>query len=262
MSKLLSLHPELRVPIQLGPLAGTRGIDTIRTIPLSSDGFLAREGSRLVIYINERLPSARQRFTCAHEIGHTYFSSPRPSGSATISCQTGFANRPKQEEYLCDVFAAELLMPTKAVEDMLHKEGVSIKTAQRMALGFHVSLSAAVWRMCEMAGDEVGFIWFRPMGKPTDPDDVKLRVDWGAFPTRERTYLPRHDSVPRNSLVAKSFSSNQVVRGIEKVDLGALRGKRYLTCQRLNEAVLCLVFLDEPSDHDRRYRPPEPLLET
>ena len=63
--------------------------------------------------------------------------------------------------------------------------------------------------MVELANENVGLIWFKKMGKPSNRADVKLRLDWGVFPRLQRVYLPRYDSVGADSLVTKAFLSNQ-----------------------------------------------------
>ena len=237
--------------IPIGLLIEARGINRVVEMRLHSDGFLAREGDELVIYVNKELGAARRRFTCAHEIGHTYVGVPSINDFSTRGsvlnqpgCHTEFARHDKAEEYLCDIFAVELLMPKESTEPLLTRYGVSVLCVQRIASAFGVSLSAASWRMAELAGGNVGIIWFKKMGKPSDPTHVKLRVDWGAFPHQERVYLPRYDSVKEDSLVAKAFWSRQIVMGCEKMDLGSIRGFKYLICKRFRNAVLCLVSND------------------
>ena len=232
----------------IGMLAQARGISRVVEMRLGSDGFLARDGSDLVIYVNSQLGAARRRFTCAHEIGHTYVgahavgaTSARLKNNSCEGCHTGFPRHDKEEEYLCDVFAAELLMPKESVEPLLSQYGVSVRCVQRIRLAFGVSLSAASWRMAELANENVGIIWFKRMGKPGNPADVKLRLDWGVFPHQERVYLPRYDSVRQESLVTKAFVSGQTVEGAEKLDLGSIRGTKFLHCRRFHNAVLCVV---------------------
>lgn len=259
--ELLSCLPSLRCPIPLEPLAEARGIKRIAAIRLDSDGFLFNDGTNLIIYVNSRLSKARQRFTCAHEIGHTYFkqsSAIRPSRVGrwdSPGCRTEFADRNKEAEYLCDIFAVELLMPSVPAERIVNTYGPSFRCVQQLASAFQTSVSAAAWRMCELATENVGILWFKAMGKPNDTSNRKLRLDWGAFPKKSRMYLPRFDAVPPNSLISKCFHSQQPVEGSEKLSFGSLRGTRYLACKYFANGVLALVFLHASPNDKQGYYP-------
>jgi len=243
-----------RSQVPILALAQARGISRIVEIPLHSDGLLAREGNELVIYLNKQAGVNRQRFTCAHEIGHTYLGNPLLNESSTKGkvgkdkgCYVEFTQQNSVDEYLCDIFAVELLMPREDVESLLNQYGASIKCVQRISSIFGVSLSTAAWRMAELASENLGVIWFKKMGKPNCPEDVRLRVHWGVFPHQQRTYLPRYDSAKADSLVVKSFLSGQVVEGPEKMDIGSVRGLKHLVCKRFYNTVLCLVFENMPT---------------
>lgn len=246
--ELLSSLPSLCCPVPLEPLAKARGIQRIAVIKLDSDGFLFKDGTNLIMYLNSQLTSARRRFTCAHEIGHTYFSkstasTPLPADRQdSLGCQTEFAELNKVEEYLCDIFAMELLMPSALAQRFIEADGPSFRCIQHLTSAFQVSISSAAWRMCELATENVGILWFKAMGKPNDLNDTKLRLDWGVFPKSKRMYLPRFDAVPTGSLVSRCFLSRQSVEGSEKADFGSLRGTYYLSCKCFENSVLCLVF--------------------
>lgn len=250
--ELLSSLPSLCCPVLLEPLAEARGIKRIAKIKLDSDGFLFNDGANLIIYVNSQLNNSRYRFTCAHEIGHTYFKKPAVSvlspvsGQNPLGCRTEFAQRGAEEEYLCDIFAVELLMPSTITQAIVDREGPSFRCIHQLASAFHVSISAAAWRMSELVEANVGIIWFKPMAKPSDPNNIKLRLDWGSFPRRSRTYLPRFDAVPRDSLISKCFTTQQTLEGFEKIAFGSVRGVQYLACKRFGKSVLCLVLPEPP----------------
>lgn len=252
--ELLSSLPSLPCPVLLEPLAQMRGIRRIARIKLDSDGFLFNDGTSLIIYVNSQLSNSRYRFTCAHEIGHTYFKKPALSVLSPVSrqnslgCRTEFAELGTEEEYLCDIFAVELLMPSTLAQGIVDREGPSFRCIHQLASAFRVSISTAAWRMTELARANVGIIWFKPMPKPSDINDIKLRLDWGVFPRRSRAYLPRFDAVPQDSLISKCFTSRQTLEGLEKIAFGSVRGVQYLACKRFGKSVLCLVFPEPPQN--------------
>ena len=83
-----------------------------RLVPVQTAGFIDRTGGRIVVA--QEFQSTYRRFTGAHEIGHwllhpklTYHRDRPLKGNERLIPQ-----RPP-EEYEADVFAAELLMPSK-----------------------------------------------------------------------------------------------------------------------------------------------------
>src|SRR5207253_2591845 len=85
-----------------------------RTIPL--------KGGRVQIEYNPNRPRARVRYSIAHEIAHTFFS----------DCSERVRNRTTQQNYeaetdewelemLCNIGAAELLMPTGSLAELKDK---------------------------------------------------------------------------------------------------------------------------------------------
>lgn len=80
---------------------------------LSRDGMLVPVEGGFIIKLNSQRPLVRQRFACAHEIGHTFFydlSGPRPwRPSQSVSSYWA-------EEDLCYQFAEEMLMPSLQIK--------------------------------------------------------------------------------------------------------------------------------------------------
>jgi len=250
--ELLASLPTLSCPVPLEQVAIARGIKRIVKAKLDSDGFLFKDRRGFAIYVNRILSEARHRFTCAHEIGHTYFEKTTAGVLShtdkweSLGCLTEFVERDKEEEYLCDVFAVELLMPSALVQGIVEREQPSFRCIHALTSLFKVSTSAAAWRMCELAHENIGIIWFKLMGKPSNSDDIKLRLDWGTFPQQSRIYLPRFDAVRIDSLISKCLASGQILEGFERLSFGTLRQTHYLKCKRFGKSVLCLVSPTEP----------------
>ena len=101
-----------------------------RTVPIGSD--------RIQIEYNPSRPKQRIRFSIAHEIAHTFFA----------NCAERVRNRASREsvssedwelEMLCNIGAAELLMPTGSLPDFQRKaltvEGLLELRKQYRSLG-------------------------------------------------------------------------------------------------------------------------------
>jgi Zn-dependent peptidase ImmA (M78 family) len=104
-----------------------------------------REGQDAEIYVNASDSSNRQRFSCAHELGHYV---KRVSGREDDSW--GYIDRrgptasqgTDPEEIFANQFAAELLMPEQLVRDMAGDLG-----AAGLAVEFAVSVGAMKYRL-------------------------------------------------------------------------------------------------------------------
>lgn len=90
------------------------------------------------IYINQFESKARQRFTCAHEIGHYVERTRNEDNSYTFrDRRSGKADTP--HEWYADFFAANLLMPQAAFEELVEVHGA---TCSELVDYFGVSISA------------------------------------------------------------------------------------------------------------------------
>jgi hypothetical protein len=88
--------------------------------------------------------ASRFRFTKAHEICHTFFYELVPE-EKFVPHSTDPA-----EERLCNIGAAELLMPVEMVEAEASREDVSIAALQRISKRFRVSAAAMLLRLREL----------------------------------------------------------------------------------------------------------------
>ena len=100
------------------------------------------DGFRIVI--NRSASASRARFSLAHELCHTFFYElvpeikflPRPTDSA--------------EERLCNLGAAELLMPAKLVKRESKGHPICLKTLEQLATFFRVSNEAMAFRLNQL----------------------------------------------------------------------------------------------------------------
>ncbi len=134
-----------RFPVD--PFVIARALDIrVKKIDVDSNvagGIWAKKGYPPVVFLNSKDHPNRQRFTCAHELGHFYlrqgddefeFMDYRDSVSATGTDPV---------EVFANNFAACLLMPEEKVME-LAKQGF---TTIRMADFFGVSHEAMGWRL-------------------------------------------------------------------------------------------------------------------
>jgi Zn-dependent peptidase ImmA (M78 family) len=147
-----------KLPIEPFAIAETLGLK-VQRIALEPDvsGMLAkRPGEDPQVYVNAADSNVRQRFSCAHEIGHYIKRTTGPKGAGdTKDDEWGYIDRrgpsasrgTSPDEIYANRFAAALLMPGERIE-VLTAEGLG---PVAMAAQFDVSLDAMTFRLDNLA---------------------------------------------------------------------------------------------------------------
>jgi len=112
-----------------------------RLVPLTSD--------RYKIEYNPNQPQARIRFSIAHEIAHTFFPDCREQ-VRNRAAHHQLTGHDWQLEMLCNVGAAELLMPMGSFPEIGEAE-ISIDQVLRMRERFQVSTEAVLLRSLKLS---------------------------------------------------------------------------------------------------------------
>lgn len=205
--------PQLPLPINLRLLAARRRIATVVSKTLDCEGLLFEtDDGTFTVHLNSRHGRHRQRFTLAHEIGHTLFlaleSERRPD---RVWIEDFALNRPlkrKQDvEWLCNLAAVEVLMPY----DQFRRETEGLEAGAgalvRLASLFDVSLSAASRRFVQLSRQKVTVVlWEQTMyGRSFSASWICGRTKL----QRERLLLSEGD--PAHSVFAKRSRFRQRV---------------------------------------------------
>jgi Zn-dependent peptidase ImmA (M78 family) len=132
-------HGDPLLPVDPVKIAGQLEIE-VQVAPMIDDAsgaLVKRPNEPAVIYLNIAHPETRQRFTCAHELGH--YTRRINSGEDAFEYVDLRSNLAAQgtdsDEIYANQFAAELLMPRPAVlasknvglSLLAHRFGVSIE---------------------------------------------------------------------------------------------------------------------------------------
>ena len=158
--KLASAEIKEKGWLDVASFAKTLGLKTYLTSELKDNesGALVKENDGFSIYINERHPINRQRFTIAHELGHYFLHRDKLKKENqgivdTIKAVEGMphitrikGNGSNKEEKEANRFAARLLMP-KSIFKRVYKSTNSI---EEVAEKFRVSVQAAAVRANEV----------------------------------------------------------------------------------------------------------------
>jgi Zn-dependent peptidase ImmA (M78 family) len=150
-------------PINVESVAKYVGIEQINEVETSSfDGMLsATSPHAYVVTLRKAQSEVRKRFTLAHEIGHAivYRSIGRRASAtedgAVLKCRAETADE-KDEERLCDLLAAQLLIPRDQLNLAIEEMGACAQSVPAIARLFRVSLEAASRRLVELLPYEIG----------------------------------------------------------------------------------------------------------
>lgn len=148
-------------PIQIEQIAKKRGLAVRKEKIPDSDisGFLFRRGRDVFIGVNASHSPARQRFTIAHELGHTLLhGGPREELHVDRGFEVKFRDRRSSEgtdleEREANLFAAEILMPRSFIaKDMLNADVdlVDDDFVDKLSSHYGVSNQALVFRLANL----------------------------------------------------------------------------------------------------------------
>lgn len=187
--RLLEKTGQHSLPIDIYRVAEVQGVSEIREANLgSTDAQITRHGDGFLIEVNRFASPRRKRFSIAHEIAHTFFNPRlreyrRTGGAITIDKQ-----RPEAvvEEALCDLAAAELLMPRELFVEASEGRSVGIESIEQIADLFDTSVEATALRYGKLAhtGSHV-VVWTRRYGAMrTKWSCGQVVTDTSPFPIR------------------------------------------------------------------------------
>jgi hypothetical protein len=168
--------------------------------------------------LNATDSEARRRFTAAHELMHTAFPGFTKEARYRVDDFTeGHLRHRAQEEYLCDVGAAALLMPRKLVAGSYSVED-GLKAVEDLACDADVSLEAAGNRIVSTSEAPAMFLVLEVMNKPADRHDSepRLRVKY-ASGKGLNLFVPRYKSAESSSVLVRALLQTGTVFGVERL---------------------------------------------
>ena len=131
---LLGLPPSVEAYVQ--QIGGVLRHDA--DLPDDEPGYSFENNGKHFICVNDKNSEERRRFTACHEIAHIVLELPSDHSSMPW---WSYAKRPKNE-VLCDVFAAELLLPNQLFEPLVHEEQIGFSAIDELGRRFVASTTA------------------------------------------------------------------------------------------------------------------------
>lgn len=152
-------------PFSMFELASARGLKVVQAADLTDDQDACVVPGR--VFLNQRKPAVRQRYSLAHEIAHTLF----PDYEVELHRAGRLWRRDGDDsevERLCQVGAAELLFPLHPFLDAIARcGGTSLSTVFALATEFDASLEAGARRMVETGNAPIAMLVLRPLDDAT-----------------------------------------------------------------------------------------------
>ncbi len=218
-AELLERYYELAerpFPIRMRLLASLAGIKVReKYMPDDRSGALVSAEDGLYAFVNIFDPPARQNFTIAHEIVHTFFPEYRQ-----IEHRSARVDEDNElEERLCDEVASELLMPTDPFRALLAKQGEELAALGELSDYFEASMEAVAMKMAMLGTGSAVILNISDFG-----GRGKLRIH-KVFPTASwKTYVPSSIALPPHTELTASFYENRPIKQVLDVKLGPLEG--------------------------------------
>lgn len=228
--QLRSAAEQHELPVDVDLIASFHGVKAHRRPSEFAGRIYADERGQLVMDLNSSDNRNRQRFTCAHELIHLAFPGFRKEARYRMDVQAAGANSPNsEEEYLCDLGAASLLMPLETLGPYSLEDG--LQAVESLSEDAAVSLEAAGNRLAALSDRPAAFLVFAFGHKPADRPalrrgeqvPMRLRLSY-ATTGRLEAYLPRFKSVDVDSVFGRALTGIGAARGVEALPGAAKHG--------------------------------------
>jgi len=217
------------VPVNLVSLAQHQGIRQIKEMDIRLDGqLLELEDGGYEVILSKNASVTRKRFTLAHEIAHTLLAGQDSQG---LACGD------ESVEELCNVAAAEMLIPSRFLQKTFPRDKeVTVESFLEASRMFECSLEAAGWRILNSGLIHGALLIWRIKTIRRQQQVLELTSipqTWG-FQAPIRRGMELH---PEDSLWQALMSDSRLVE-LRDFHLGqAYQGE----CFRLNKIVLVLI---------------------
>lgn len=140
-------------PVDVNSIANKQGFQIKISDHLEPNeaGNVIKLPGRHVIVVNGNDLPYRQRFTIMHEVAHEILQLPSSHGENISSLQLeSYTSRPR-EEVLCDVFAAECLVPWNLLLPLTEKLPYEVSTIKELSDSFQASQTCVASRFSQVS---------------------------------------------------------------------------------------------------------------
>lgn len=192
--------------------------------------------AELEIVYDPTRPLARQNFSISHEVSHTFFPDGYEMVQNRSSARDAF-DPARELEYLCDVAAAELLLPEEEFIADVEQYEFGLESVAILRERFQASREAVIRRMVQLDRGQSAAVFLEERLKPSeiagrnqliligDPHDPvpKLRIAYAVPSPAFNIFLPQHKSIPDDSCAYRALEVDDVHVACEAWDVPGLR---------------------------------------
>lgn len=236
-------------PVDVEILASICGIEDIEYRSEGPAGMLVCKDDVWVASVLSTDGLERQRFTILHEGGHTF----QPDFRRSVKYHRCKGPRTR-EERLCDLAAAEMLLPRRFfVADLADVGLPDLDAVEELARAYCASHEATTRRTVDLAAHPIGMMVFHFGHKPDDRGhehirDPKVRLEY-AYSDDNLPFPLRHKSVARDSVFHRAWEY-ELVDEISNVDeyFADQVGPTRVSARRYGDKVIALVQPVRPGE--------------
>lgn len=211
---------ETELPIRPHLIASCHGIKRRSGEHDFAGRIYAEPSGQLVMDINNQDSDERQHFTEAHELMHPAFPNFAVEKRYRLDATMDRHAENREEEYLCDLGAAALLMPAALVADEYTVRG-GLEDVERLSNDAEVSVEAAANRIVSLADEPAVLLCLTWAHKPADRPALRkgkdvpqaLRVRY-AVTRHLNLYVPKFKSAHDGSVFAAAAVTYDIERAI------------------------------------------------
>jgi len=196
-------------PVDVEALAHFLGFKVSRKeLPDGEAGSTFERRGQKHILVNEKDGVLRQRFTVLHEIAHHVLELPSKHGEKVPADELERFTGRHPEEVLCDIFAAECLVPWELIQPLAEEKDFTLEHLAELAEQFQASRACIASRFAQASNDHLAFV-------VAEDGVVKYSIVSKAL-KESRVWISKDIPLPRNSAAAKAFNSG--ISGLHEAD--------------------------------------------
>lgn len=222
-------------PADVELLASWRRVRRVELLDMAEAGRLVPDGTGYIIQVNQRHTETKRRFTVAHEVGHTFFDEAASSTRYQADGATGLFDLRSEEEYLCDIAAARVLLHPRWLLPLARAQGPSLDALLGLAQTCQASIEATAIQLSQLGIWRCSFVFWEPGLRKAErlPAPQPALSGWEGPDPREKLraqkvyaapgvpFLPRNKSAAADSQVWRAYVEQTQTQGEELLDLGS-----------------------------------------
>lgn len=172
-----------------------------------------------IIKVNSNHHPYRQNFSCAHEIGHILLDKLGVERYTNhieyrdFNPQKNSSLRASMKERLCNIVAAELIMPSDIFKEHLLKIGISVNAIERLSTQFLASSPSVAIKIAEVSPKPCIVLNWAPFrNKKSRSLKLSRQVNSDSFKKDNNNYSPVHTSVSYPSTLHTAYHTDKIVK--------------------------------------------------